>query len=428
MQKTKVATQVGGIIAAVCLIAAIAMSSQLFETVDKGTYVIKQAAVSGEMTAYMKPGMFMQNFGDTTTWPVQETFFFTKDRDTTDDVDVDNSIEVRFNDGSLAYISGTCRVQTPSSDTDAIDLMTKHGFRSYNDMAQKLILPIVRNSLRNAANLMTARESYSEKRADFVAYTRDQIENGIYKTEATTKTVEDPLTGQKTTREVKVIKVDADGNPQRESHPLEGIGVTLSNFEVKDFGYDEKVKNQIAAQQDALMAVATAKAQAEKAKQDAIKLEAEGKANVMSAKYEEEQKKIKQVVQEEAKKEVAIINGEQRKEVAELDRDAAALEKEATILRGEGQAKARELVLTADGALEKKLEAYIKSQEVWADAWRTRPVPQVMFNSGASEGQGPDTDGLSLNRFIDVLLLEKLGLDMQMPKTKTVGSPVASAK
>jgi hypothetical protein len=69
------------IIGAILLVVGWLCFDNLVETVDKGTYHIKQAAVVGTLSAKMKPGMYAQMFGDITVWPVAETFFFTADSD-----------------------------------------------------------------------------------------------------------------------------------------------------------------------------------------------------------------------------------------------------------------------------------------------------------------------------------------------------------
>ena len=80
----------------------------------------------------------------------------------------------------------TMRIILPSSERQAIDLIRTYGYMDYTDLEQKLVLPVVRNALRITANLMSARESYSEKRANFVFWTWDQIQWGIHLTQVTT--------------------------------------------------------------------------------------------------------------------------------------------------------------------------------------------------------------------------------------------------
>ena len=85
----------------------------LSSTVQKGTYQIRQMVVSGTMDAKMDPGMWVRLFSDIGTWPKAETFFFTQDLEGGDERD--QSIEVRFNDGSLADVSGTVRIILPAA-------------------------------------------------------------------------------------------------------------------------------------------------------------------------------------------------------------------------------------------------------------------------------------------------------------------------
>lgn len=416
---------------AVILLVCLLSAGKMVETVEKGTYQVKQAAITGEMTAKMTPGIWGQWFGDIDPWPKAETYFFTHDNDTKGDVDEDTSIEVRFNDGSMCKISGTLRIVMPTTAEPAIALVTEQGHKTYRDVQEKLIKPTLRNVLRSTANLMSARESYSEKRLDFITWSRDQITNGVYKTKAETKQVEDLVTGEKTWKEVKTIRTE-DGVALHESNPMEGTGIVLANFEIKSFVYEKKVQVQISAQQEARMAVETAKAEAEKAKQGELKAIAEGKMKVATAKYEKEQEKVKAVVDANKNKEVqelnaardknvAVIAGKQRKEVAALDKDAAGLKKQELILLGEGQAKQKKLVLEADGALEQKLATYKEVNKYYADAiqgYQGNWVPTTVMGGNS---KGSTNGATALIDLLTVKTAKDLSLDMnvkQGAKTK----------
>jgi len=400
---------------AVLVVVGLFSLPMIVDTVEKGTYQVKQAAVTGAMDAKMTPGLWLQAWGDIDEWPKAETFFFTHDNDTAGDVDVDTSMEVRFNDGSMCKISGTARVIMPITKDEAIALTTIRGHKTYLDVQEKLIKPTVRNVLRSTANLMSARESYSEKRPDFVTWSRDQITNGVYVTEETTKQVKDLVTGEMIWKHVKKIKLGEDGLPMYQANPMADTGIELKNFEIKSFVYEKKVQLQISSQQEARMAVETAKAQAEKAEQDRLTIEAEGKAKVATAKYEEEQVKMRAVVVAQRDKEVKIIEGERIKEYAALERDAAKLQKERNILDGQGLAEKRRLVLAADGALKQKLATFESVQKYWADAYSQRKVP--MYNITGSGGDGGTGTNLDMETKIfqqnmNLLMLKQLGLDM----------------
>jgi regulator of protease activity HflC (stomatin/prohibitin superfamily) len=430
MKKMKVGRYVGIGFLAIVIVVGLICAGSIVETVEKGTYQVKQAAISGEMSAKMTPGLWFQNFGDIDIWPKAETYFFTHDNDTKGDVDEDTSIEVRFNDGSMCKISGTLRIVMPTTESDAIKLTSEQGHKTYADVQEKLIKPTLRNVLRSTANLMSARESYSEKRLDFITWSRDQISNGVYKTKAETKQVEDLVTGEKTWKEVKVIKTEGDiegGTPLYELNPMKDTGIVLANFEIKSFVYEKKVQAQISKQQEARMAVETAKAEAEKAKQAELKAIAEGKRDVATAKYEKEQDKIRAVVEAQKEKEVfelnaerdknvAVIAGNKRKEVATLDRDAAKLKKEELILLGEGESERKRLVLAADGALEQKLKAVVQMNEDAMIALSKRPVPQNYFAGGGTNGStgasGYDEEMVRVLKLMNMQLVKGLNLDM----------------
>jgi len=94
------------------------------------------------------------------------------------------------------------------------------------------------------------------------------------------------------------------------------------------------------------------------------------------------------------KKNVAETEAKQKLEVARLDAEAAKQFKLAEIERGEGEAKRRQLVMEADGALEKKLAAFVEVQKAYAQAIGQHQgswVPQVVMSApqgGAAQGNG----------------------------------------
>ena len=404
-----------GAIIGVVIIVGLICAGSLLETVDKGTYHVIQRPVTGTMEAKMETGMYGQVFSNVYTWPKSQTFFFTSDAD--EGTKHDQSIEVRFNDGSLANLSGTTRVLMPTGSTQAIGLMTDMSFRDYSDLEARFILPIVRNALRLTANLMTARESYAEKRPDFIAWAWDQIQNGVYMTEGKTEYRKDVKTGENIKYTFKVIKHKEDGTPLREHNPLEGTGITLANFEIKMFVYEDKVKEQISEQQENLMAIATARAQAERAEQDARTREARGKADVMTVKYEQLQIKEKAVIKAEADKKVAETQASQRLEVAKFDKLAAAEEKQKQILLGEGEAERKKLVMAADGALKQKLDTIKVMNGQWADAYSKRNVPSFYMAGSGGDATGdanPDNQFTTFMNLMNAKNASSLSLDLQL--------------
>ena len=243
-----------------------------FETVEKGTYQIRQFPITGTLSVKLDPGMWCQCFGDVQTWPVSTTFDFTER----------HTIPTRFNDGSQSVVLGSVRVYMPKSSEMALEIITRHGFRSINSVMEQLIYPHLGRVLRLTGNLMSAKESFDEKRADFDSMAFDQLLHGVYKTATNEREVIDLMTGKKTVKHFKVILRDEQGNVQREGNPMDDTGITFDAFRITSIHYPKVVENQIEAQRKAIMEVETARANAKKAEQDAKTIEMKGKADVIA--------------------------------------------------------------------------------------------------------------------------------------------------
>jgi len=411
--------------AAVCVVIALLIAPQVMETVENGTYQVRQWPVTGQIDVKMDPGMWFQCFGSISVWPKAETFYFTADTEGDIGKHEDASIEVTFNDGSKCKISGTCRIEMPKTSDQAKSLINQ-GMRTHNDVEEKLIKPVLRNALVLTANMMTARESYSEKRIDFWMMAWDQIQHGMYEVEETSVDTKDPITGQIVNRKLKTPMKDKNGKVMRQpqSNIFEGTGITLSNFEIKQYIYEKVVQEQIGEQQKATMAVVTAMANAKKADQDRLRNEAEGKAAVTKAQYEKEQEKIRAVTDALKEKEVAVTKAEQEKSVASLAKDAADFTKQKDILLGEGEAKRKELVMAADGALEKKLAAWVDAQKAWAEAFSKRNVPGIVMGGNGTGGDSQAHDFMSL---LTAKAAQDLALNLEMVG-KASRSPAVESK
>ncbi|MCG3205638.1 MAG: hypothetical protein KCHDKBKB_02360 [Elusimicrobia bacterium] len=359
----------------VVFFVVVALSGQLFETVQAGNYAIKQAAVSGKMTAFTASGMFFQGFGDVFKYKAADILYFSKHED--EGREVDEAVEVRFNDGATATVTGNVRFELPNNPEQLIEIHRK--FRSYGSLVKDTLKQVVGESVILTAALMSAEESYTTKRAEFSQMAYDQVKNGVYLTEADDIETKDTKTGETTKRQVVRIQRGEDKNPLRKESVLEQYGIRVTQFVIKEIDYQKEVHNTINSKQDALMKTVQAKAEAEKAQQDRLTAEEVGKKNVAVAKYEQEVEKAK-----------AITAAEKELAVAELNKKAAEQYKLTQILKAEGDAEYRRKIMLADGALEKKLNAYIETQKAWADAMANmkQPVVPNVVSGGGSGGTG----------------------------------------
>ncbi|MCH9697816.1 MAG: hypothetical protein K0U68_06920, partial [Gammaproteobacteria bacterium] len=218
---------------------------------------------------------------------------------------------------------------------------------------------------------------------------------------------------------IPVIAFSDNGQPIHLDSDLRTYGINVSGYQITDWNFEAKTLNQIAAKREATMAIITAKAQAEQAKQVAITAEEKGKAEVIKAKYEKEVEKQRAVTDAEKIKEVAVISASQKVEVAEQEKleaeqkKLAAIEyKQEQILRGEGDAAYKQLVMQADGALAQKLQAWVKVNKQYADAIaKQKWVPEVQMSGGT------ETSGNAAQQLLDLFMVKTardLNLDMRI--------------
>ena len=297
-------------------------------------------------------------------------------------------------------MTGNVRVDLPVNADSLIDIH-KH-FRSYESLIKDTVNQVVAESTILTASLMTAEESYTTKRAEFSQLAYDQLLNGVYMTEAELVTVKDTKTGEQVTKQVVRIQRDEKGVPERKASVLAQYGIKVGQFVIKEIDYEGTVAGQIQSKQQALMQVVSAKANAEKAIQDRLTAEEVGRKNVAVAKFEQE-----------VKKQQAVTEAEQRLEVAKLGRAAEEQNKLANIAKGEGEGEYRRKIMVADGAMDKKLEAWKFAQEKWADAFANSKnplVPQMVM--GAASGSAGGNAALTLMEIIGAKAARDLNLDI----------------
>jgi hypothetical protein len=356
----------------VALLVLVILSPKIFETNDAGYYKILQRPVIGTMKAFTSPGMFIQGFGDVFIYKASDIIYFSKHDN--EGRNSDDSIEVRFNDGATAKVTGNVRIDLPLNSDSLIDIH-KH-FRSYDSLIKDTIKQVVAESTILTASLMTAEESCTTKRAQFSQLASDQLINGIYLTEAEQVAVKDPKTGEQVIKQVVRIKRDGKGLAERKESVLAKYSIKVGQFVVKDIDYEPTVAEQIKLKQQSIMQVVSAKANAEKAIQDRLTAEEVGRKNVAVAKYEQEVEKAK-----------AVTSAEKELEVAKLQKLAAEQNKIAMILKAEGEGEYRRKLMVADGALDKKLATYEKVQGMWADAFAKhahRLTPDIIMGGAAN--------------------------------------------
>jgi uncharacterized membrane protein len=386
--KSMKAGLIGGIIALIFL----CMIPSLFERVGTEQITALQAPISGKMTYWTTPGLKFQECGSITRYYKTQQLWFGSDDD--HGKQMGEPIPVIFNDASDGLIYGSLRVKLPTDIEHLNRIQTDyHGMdRLMNDLVKQTVVKVIYAS----GPLMSAFESYAEKKNNLIEYITDQLTYGVYKTSVKQVETTDPITG-----EIKKVKVatliedpNAPGGYQRsETSPFAFYGIETGQVAVSKIDYSNQVRQQIAKQQEANMAIQTAKAEAAAAQQNAIKAEEEGKAIAMQAKWSQEKEKA-----------VAVTKAEQERETARLAAEKAEFDKKRIIAEGEAEAAANRAKVAAGLTPQERAEWEYKTKVGVAEAIAKVQLPKII--AGGGQGSSNAMDMMSLKFATD--LVDKL--------------------
>ncbi len=380
-----VAKLVGGV---VVLILGIVFIANSVTTVAADEIVVKQNFFDGKLQVWSSPGVHWQNFGRLTVYKRSAQYSFDvipADPNNKDSKAIDDTIQVRFNDGGHGNVGGSLRFDLPTDELQMVKLhSTYHSMEAIN---RDLIKPVVNKSVFMTGPLMSSRESYAEKRADLISHISDQILHGVYRTERHTSKQIDIISGQEKNVDMVVPKIGKTGIEREEISPIETFGINAYNISIQRINYDPAIEKQIEQQQQATMAVQQAMVDARKAEQAAITTAKQGEAEAAKAKWAQEVVKATEVTKAQQDKDVATMVATKNKEVAALALDTAKLEAQTTMTNARAESDAKKLAIQADNALQKRLDAYVEVQKAWAAAYGAhRQTPDVQMGGNGGNG------------------------------------------
>lgn len=386
----------GGVIA-ILAVVFVACLGRIGEDVKNEQIVVNQYPFTGEMEYWTTPGFKWQWFGKTTHYYKTSQLWFGAEDENKQQLG--NPIPVIFNDASEGMIYGSLRVKLPTDPTYLARIQTD--YNGMDRLMNDLVRPTVTKVIYSSGPLMSAFESYAEKKNDLIEYITDQLNNGVYKTAVKTIETIDPISGEKKTVKIATLVADENspgGYARSEKSPFQYYGISIGANEggqvsISKIDYSQKVKDQIAQQQEANMMVQTSKAKTLAAQQEAIRAEEAGKAAAMEAKWQQEKIKAVEVTKAEQAYEVARLQALEAKEIAkkiEQEGAAKAAANRQLVAAGLTPAERAEWdYKTAVGVA----EALAKSNVKW--------VPEVMI-AGKDGGNFNPLDAVGYNYLLDI--------------------------
>lgn len=398
------------VFATLAIILTLVFAGQILETNNEGYYQVKQAAVTGDVSVRTDAGMYPQFFGKITTYQISDMYHFSKSNLDGGEGEETDPIKVRFNDGGTALISGSIKFKLSTKDAD--QMLLHRDFKNYHSVKDDLVRQVVTEALMQTATLMRAEESYSTRRSEFTAMAEEQVERGIFATTSNEYKTKDAEGNEFVERIVKV-KVGEDGKALvRKDSPFRTYNITILQFVIKDIDFDATIDNLIAKKKEAEQQKVVAKANAERAKQDAITAKEQGAAKIAVAKAEEEVEKIKAVTQAEKEKAVAILEAEKGFESAKLNRQRAQEDAKARLVKQRAEAQANRLLVNAGLTPQEKAEWTFKTQVGVAEKLSQVNLPGMMVIGGGNKG------GQALNPFDAVGLESFMRISDKLAKPK----------
>ncbi len=398
---------------------------------------------NGTLSVKFHAGVYLKAFGRTTAYNNVLTFDFDREENEVASTIDQTGISVLYQDGGSGTVYGKVRFKLPDDEESMIRV--HKDFRSPAGLAHKLLKGLTEEVMNNTASLVSSEDSYAVERGTFSKRAKAQLVHGIYKTHTEQITTTEDESKQfcvdvKSTelsdeqrsecrqvrrikKSIPVVSTNNKNQPLTYESDLSQYNISISGFQMLKPDYEPSTMAQISEKRKQTMLIITSKANAERAKQDALTSKSQGEANVVKARYAEEVIKEKAVVVAQRESQVALINAKRKVDVAEQAKNEAeqralqALEyKKEQISIGEGEAERDRLKIEADGALKQKLQAYRDVNAMYAEAMgKHRLVPDINIGGG-KDGAGAD----KVANLIDMMMIKNakaISLDMSLPTT-----------
>jgi hypothetical protein len=354
---------------------------------DAGNRTVVERA-NGQQIVQFSPGMFYAGFfSKEKEWPNQISVLY---QATEPDYELeDNSIEIgqisiRFNDATTSNIKGIVQYILPSDEKEMIALHNAH--RTPQSLVTKRLAPYTKECLQSSAQLMSSEMHYGGGRAQMAQDFTEQLKEGVYLLSVSEKIVFDSL--EKENKRIYETKIQFDAQsklPKRKTSSIKEYGITVADAAITDVDYEEKVDVMLAKKIDAATKASVSKQELMTAQQQALTAKAKGEQALVEIEYTQKQEQTRQVVEAETKVKLA----EQDKIQQKIAYEGAVLEAKKIKELADAEAYSKSRVMQADGALDKKLAAYVEVHKQWADAfskYQGQVTPTYMMGSSYSPG------------------------------------------
>jgi hypothetical protein len=402
-----------GVIAVIAIIVLSFMNPFAWNDAGHRTVVER---MSGEQIVQYTPGVYYAGFfSKTTEWPNQISVSYQDTmKHTVEDYEVNDGsieigfVEVRFGGGvpTTARTYGIAQYVLPTDPQEMINMHNAH--RTPQSLVAKRLAPYTSECLASSAQLMSAEMHYSGGRATMAQNYLDQLQKGVYLLTTVEKTVYDSLENETKKVYENIFQIDAAGSKLRKFSSIKEYGITVADAQITTVDYEQRVDDMLGKKIESATKASVSKQEAITAQQQAISAKAEGERNLITIEYQQKQEQTKQLVAAETQVKLA----EQDKQKQRIAAEAAELEARKIKTLADATAYEKQRIMSADGALDKKLEAYkyvmaegFKAISNYEGAW----VPSIISGGGGMSGNNA---AFSMMEMLSIKAAKDLSLDM----------------
>lgn len=369
--------------------------------------VVTQA--DGKQFVQYEPGMYYAGFfSKEGTWPNQISV---SSRDSVANLElIDNTIEIgyipiRFNDATTAKAAGITQYILPASEKEMLEIHNTH--KTPEALVQRRLGPYTMECLQNSAQLMSSEMHYGGGRAQMAQDYLDQLKNGAFLLKVREINSYDTL--EKTKKKVYQVEIQTgtDGSGKRKFSSIKEYGITVADAQITNVDYETAVDGMLQKKIAAATEASVSKQQLMTAQQQQLTAEAKGKQKLVEIEYTTKQEQTKMVVNANTQVQVAEENRKQK----EIELKAAQLEAQTIKTLADATAYEKQRTIQANGALEQKLEAWLKAEQYKWDAFSKfggNLVPQIQTGGGNS------SNGLNFMELMGAKAARDLSLDMKV--------------
>ncbi len=397
--------------------------------------------IFGTESAVCTTGWYFSGWGNSTAWPYFITVAHTTDL-SSDGSSVNEPYNVRMSDNWTGDVTETTRFGIPQDPEQFLKMA--RDFRSPERLISTTLKPSVTTAIDTVANMFTMEQYYSgQMRDQFKTEFKDTLVKGQPKVQLVQKEVTNPDAAQAaasdtanaqdtssvgdTTVIITVAEkvLDDNGKEIRTVPEYLQYGIQVSSAILEKIDADPAFEEQQKKRKDAVSRRVIAKEQRLEQEEQRLLEIANGDTEIAKRQAEAKTEQIQLTTEAETQKKLAVTRAEQQreearvaKETAELNLERAKVDAQAVTVAADAEAYAKKAILEADGALQQKLDAWVETQRVWADAASKINVPSTVIAGG-----GNGTSGNALGTVDQFMQLMMLNSAKQLSVDPTIGTP-----